>query len=189
MNDLISISNVVLIVVIIGLGLFIKKYLPSYFNEKGKNLATKEDIADITNRIESVKSTYEKTLVKFSTFHKNQADVIANLYKHLVTALDDAFQLTTPNDERLKRANKSSSEFISYYKLHRIYLEPHIKEQIESILIIMGESYIDFETSRIEGLERREKSEYLKSAYNKINKEALPILEELENKFRELLSV
>ena len=184
-----TISNVILIVVIVGIGFFIKNYFPSYFNEKGKNLATKEDIAEITNRIESVKSSYEKSLVKFGTYHKNQANVIGQLYKHLVASLDDLFLLSVPNEEKLKQANKSSSEFLKYYKLHRIYIEPHLKEQIESIIAIMRESYIDFEISKVEGVDRKEKSKYLKSAYNKIDKLAIPILEELENRFRELLSV
>ena len=37
-------------------------YLVSFFKEKGKNLATKEDIKDITDRIESVKDSYSKSL-------------------------------------------------------------------------------------------------------------------------------
>jgi hypothetical protein len=38
----------------------IKNYLPSYFNEKGKNLATKEDISQITTLVESVKYNFIK---------------------------------------------------------------------------------------------------------------------------------
>ena len=38
--------------------LFVRAYLPSYFSEKGKNLATKEDIASITHDIERVKTQY-----------------------------------------------------------------------------------------------------------------------------------
>ena len=38
--------------------LLLNKFLPAYFSEKGKNLATKEDISQITEKIESVKSIY-----------------------------------------------------------------------------------------------------------------------------------
>ena len=38
--------------------LLLNKFLPAYFSEKGKNLATKEDISQITDKIESVKSIY-----------------------------------------------------------------------------------------------------------------------------------
>lgn len=39
-----------------------KSYLPGYLAEKGKNLATKEDIEGITQRIEEVKHTYASLL-------------------------------------------------------------------------------------------------------------------------------
>lgn len=40
--------------------LLLKNYLPSYFNEKAKLLAQKEDIAAITEKIESVKIAFAK---------------------------------------------------------------------------------------------------------------------------------
>lgn len=42
--------------------LLLKSFLPSYLSEKGKNLATKEDIALITDKVESVKTDYAKVL-------------------------------------------------------------------------------------------------------------------------------
>ncbi|MDB5984061.1 MAG: hypothetical protein JWQ69_5076 [Pseudomonas sp.] len=50
---------------IISIGILIwllKYYLPNYAKEKAKNLATKEDIAGITDKIESVKTEYAKQL-------------------------------------------------------------------------------------------------------------------------------
>jgi hypothetical protein len=46
-------------IVVLLLSLFLT-FLKSYFKEKGKNLATREDIENITKKIESVKSMYEK---------------------------------------------------------------------------------------------------------------------------------
>ncbi|WP_157007698.1 hypothetical protein [Xenophilus azovorans] len=46
---------------LIGIGLtwlVLKFFVSSYLAEKGKNLATKEDIAEITRKIEGVKSEY-----------------------------------------------------------------------------------------------------------------------------------
>jgi len=51
--------------VILGAGtvyLIIKSFIPSYLSEKGKNLATKEDIATITDKVESVKTDYAKVI-------------------------------------------------------------------------------------------------------------------------------
>lgn len=65
--------------ILAGIGsLFIfRKYLFSYSSEKGKNLATKEDIQEITRKIESVKSVYSvdlermKALLSESSHQKN----------------------------------------------------------------------------------------------------------------------
>jgi hypothetical protein len=46
------------IVVAIALGALLGRFLPSYASEKGKNLATKEDIGKITDEIEQVRTVY-----------------------------------------------------------------------------------------------------------------------------------
>ena len=43
--------------------LLLKHYVPSYLNEKGKNLATKEDVAAITHEVERVRLEYN-TLIE-----------------------------------------------------------------------------------------------------------------------------
>ncbi|MEK7511501.1 MAG: hypothetical protein AAB575_00585 [Patescibacteria group bacterium] len=53
------IDTIVAIIVPFLLGLFIHKYLPKYFEEKAKNLATKEDIGEITKEVEEVKNIYK----------------------------------------------------------------------------------------------------------------------------------
>lgn len=50
--------DVVILVAIAGLAALVKWYLPSYLTEKGKNLATKEDLAAITREVESVRHEY-----------------------------------------------------------------------------------------------------------------------------------
>ncbi|MFZ0962921.1 MAG: hypothetical protein WAO35_18805 [Terriglobia bacterium] len=47
------------LILIIG-GLLLRFYLRGYFKEKGKNLATKEDIKEITEKVEAVKAEYAK---------------------------------------------------------------------------------------------------------------------------------
>lgn len=50
--------------------LFVKNYIPSYLSEKGKNLATKEDIVLITDKVESVKSDYAHLLEEVRSGHQ-----------------------------------------------------------------------------------------------------------------------
>lgn len=42
--------------------LLIKFFLPGYLTEKGKNLATSEDVEEITQKIESIKADYSVLL-------------------------------------------------------------------------------------------------------------------------------
>ncbi|MBT2620843.1 hypothetical protein [Chryseobacterium sp. ISL-6] len=56
MDIAIFIIQVLIFAAIIIAYFFIKNLLPSYFSEKGKNLATKEDIEDITKKIKTVES-------------------------------------------------------------------------------------------------------------------------------------
>jgi len=55
-------ADLALFISIAIVGWLIKFYLPGYMGEKGKNLATKEDIAEITKKIEQVKVEYAKQL-------------------------------------------------------------------------------------------------------------------------------
>jgi len=56
------IIQTVTLVVVVVIGYLLRDFFPSYSKEKGKNLATKEDIQDITEKIESVKADYAKSL-------------------------------------------------------------------------------------------------------------------------------
>jgi len=48
------------VVLAVGVNLLLSKYLPSYFSEKGKNTATKEDIEEITQKVEGIKASLSK---------------------------------------------------------------------------------------------------------------------------------
>jgi hypothetical protein len=49
-------------ITILVIGWFIKSYFPSYFSEKGKNLATKEDVGRITYEVEAVRALFSQSL-------------------------------------------------------------------------------------------------------------------------------
>lgn len=94
--DVNTIINV--IAVILAVGNFICLYSISrkkaYNEEKGKNLATKEDIESITNSIKSVESKYNNSLELFKMellneheFSKSLFDICNNLDKELINHL------------------------------------------------------------------------------------------------------
>lgn len=69
----ILISQVLLMIGLFFLGIFLKNYFPKYLEEKAKNIATKEDITDITHQIESVKINYAQTLEKAKFEYQTQS--------------------------------------------------------------------------------------------------------------------
>lgn len=54
--------EVIILIVVLIISFVLKDFFPSYTREKGKNIATKEDIELITEKIESVKVEYAKSL-------------------------------------------------------------------------------------------------------------------------------
>ncbi len=50
--------------------LLIKHFLPGYLSEKGKNLASKQDIEEITTKIEEVKLQYQRLIEDFKATHQ-----------------------------------------------------------------------------------------------------------------------
>lgn len=79
-------------------------FLPKYFGRKGENLATKEDIADITSKIETVKHEYASQLesvkaelsAKLSTYgfrYEKEYEVLSELTALLVDLRDASISL------------------------------------------------------------------------------------------------
>ena len=88
-------DGLIIVILILGffaLGLFIKNYFPSYMNEKGKNLATKEDIEEITRMTENVQQEFRQKIelysndvrFKYDYYYKQYADLYSNLYSFVI---------------------------------------------------------------------------------------------------------
>ena len=74
----------ILIVSVIFFGVF-KIYLPAYLTEKAKNLASKEDLNDLTQIVEKVRSDYAVELERVRSDHareleENRSLMVANLH-------------------------------------------------------------------------------------------------------------
>jgi len=79
--------SIIEIIALFLFGLFIKNYFPSYMDEKGKNLATKEDIAEITRKSEEVQDEFRREYEKFSSDMKFKYDFYYKQYIELYTKL------------------------------------------------------------------------------------------------------
>ena len=60
MNKATLILQVLTLLAVLAGTLLIRNYLPSYAGEKGRNLATKQDIEEITRKIEAVKAEIQR---------------------------------------------------------------------------------------------------------------------------------
>jgi len=67
---MLELITALLLILAAGVALLLwRSYFPSYLTEKGKNLATREDIAAITKQVEDVKELYSKRLKELE--HQN----------------------------------------------------------------------------------------------------------------------
>lgn len=75
-------------IVVFLLGLFLKQYFPSYMEKKGENLATKEDIAEITKKTEEVQKEFKEGFeyftsdlqFKYDFYYKEYSELYCKLY-------------------------------------------------------------------------------------------------------------
>lgn len=113
--------------------LILRFYLPSYLSEKGKNLATKEDIGEITNKVEEVKNQYAMLVEQFKA--KNQMRMAA-LDKRLQVH-QDAFVLWR------KLVANAHSEMVgpvvmecqTFWEENCLYLEPAARQALSDAYV------------------------------------------------------
>jgi hypothetical protein len=110
--------------------LVLKFYLSSYLTEKGKNLATREDIAAITDKVESVRTQYATLIEELKARHQLRlAAVDRRLQAH-----QEAFTLW----RKLMSATHTDEigtvviECQAWWEQNCIYLEPTVREAFVS---------------------------------------------------------
>lgn len=103
-----------IIIVLIGLHL---TFFKSYFKEKGKNLATQEDIGNITNTVESIKTEFTKQTetLKATLQYQNQ------------------MRFSIKNEERNAMIKCYETYFLWYNSLFDIYWRKYSVEKLNDI--------------------------------------------------------
>ncbi|SIS16515.1 hypothetical protein SAMN05878276_2753 [Aquipseudomonas alcaligenes] len=106
--------------------LLIKYFLPGYLSEKGKNLATREDIAKITQEVESVKNQYAILLEELKAKHQLR---LAAIDKRL-EAHQQAFTLWRGLLAEVHGPNIGRQVMTcqSWWEANCLYLEPVARE-------------------------------------------------------------
>lgn len=92
MQTAILIFEALIAVGIFLLGLFAKNFFPSYMDKKGENLATKEDIEEITKKTEAVQQEFREGFELFSSdvrfkydfYYKQYSELYCKLYSIVI---------------------------------------------------------------------------------------------------------
>lgn len=132
------IVNILTLISVLICGWLIKNYFPAYFSEKGKNLATKEDIGEITDKIERTRIQYLAAIEKVkseltvSAAHKTklkekEREALLDFFENCVILLSEKLlynfgDLTYSESKQLMEYDKSvntlfTQTFICYHRL------------------------------------------------------------------------
>ena len=124
---------VVLIAIVISefiFGLWIKSYLPSYMKKKGENLATKEDIKEVTRLTEESKQYFRQGIEQFTTDLHFKYDFYSRQYEELYCYL---YAVVVQSEYVRYCINKSSDQKITFDSIPFITIAPtkHRTQKLE----------------------------------------------------------
>lgn len=160
--DIVANVIIVLSVPALAIGSIAIKRLIPYFDEKAKNLATRQDIAGITREIESVKSMHAMQLEKVrialgsqlyihQTRYAKEFEILSEIMPGLVALRDAAKRLRPVGDivradeeendrrrRRLDRFNQAAKKFYNIYESK----QPFYPEEIYTALVNLHEAAI-----------------------------------------------
>jgi hypothetical protein len=163
-----SILNILTIVTIGIVGYFIKNYFPSYFKEKAKNLATKEDLKEITNQVESIKHLYSSDLEALKaqlgsqlfvhqTRYQNEFEILKKLSEKLVKLRNAALGLrpvadyVNPNEseeerkqKRLERYHQAGQDLYEIFETRKPFYPDEIYEGIKKLDQIVWKEVVQY---------------------------------------------
>lgn len=110
-----------------GIIVLIASFLGSYLQRKGQNLATKEDIADITRKVEGIRTDYAKELENLS--HHNQLKMAA--LDRRLAAHQEAYKLWIELRRNVHKKEKNIDIVImcqSWWEANCLYLDKDARQ-------------------------------------------------------------
>ena len=144
------------IVAAVAVLLLVKHYLPAYLSEKGKNLATKEDIAAITREVERVRHEYSAVLEELKARHQLRT---ASLDRRL-QAHQEAFTQWRTLIAGPQESGDAVVACQSWWEKNCLYLEPKVRQAFV-------EAYMNAHL-RAEFVRARAESKYITDAWDKV---------------------
>ena len=199
--------------------IFLGKNIVEFFFNKTielKKAELKQNLENHKKDIEQENKNFQHQLdsklqefnIKFSSLHSERAEVIKQLYVRLIELQSSMFNYTRrahvvvedgklEKKERIDRVNKALKEFSNYYFPNKIYFNVALALKLDSLINSYYKTGWDFTdvVYYIENkfdLEREEiKSNFekMKELSSKVETDFPPLIEKLENEFRNILGV
>ncbi len=163
---------------------------------------------DLDKQLESYKNQLEvlrlQNQIQFSKLHEKRFAVIEKLYEKLVLMNSAMMIMTAPmhriisdqkaeQEERINNAEKAFYEFNNFYLINKIYFELKIVNLVDKISKIFWDKAWEYGAVQryadSEGRADRSTWEMASKASKQLREEIPPLLEELENEFREMLGI
>lgn len=129
------------------------QFITSFFTEKGKNLATKEDVSDITSKIESIKDSYNKSLEshkielqKEFERHKYIMNLCLSMDKEIIQRLmafqkaNSQYTIDSSNETELLQSIQNLYESLSAYKFRYFHI-PIFQQLYQGVYKICDNEY------------------------------------------------
>jgi len=181
MDYLLLLLNSVILLSLILIPFLSKNWLIPYLNEKGKGLARKEDIEEITEKVESVKVDYSKLLEEVKTENQLRIEAVSRektLKKEVYLTAFEAINkyqgvlgsfmnLEAPSAEFSKQINEYSS---ATAKIQIVGSESTVNAVTE-FLAQIGTLLIDLLIERARLLERKSEIEILNESQRIISED------------------
>jgi len=129
----------------------IVSFLLTYLRQKGKNLATREDIANITDKIEGVKFEHAFLLQRRSRIHDRQVEILSKVYKYLLDAQEYSklmtkkviFEGEKPEEYPLLLQSAVTNAY-KEFAMGRLLLPSDVAEQIQAFFHKVSEGQVHF---------------------------------------------
>lgn len=144
MDKLGIILNLTNLLVVICGGLFLKNYLPSYFEKKGENLATKEDVQEITRLTESVQNEFRQEFEDYSKDRSFKYHYYYDQFRELYTKLYCIIAQSEYLRHFFKLYNGSEWDFEDVP-----FVELHSQKNTQSIKFDEGKTTVSNKTTHI----------------------------------------
>ena len=165
---------------LIGAGtiyLLLKSFIPSYLSEKGRNLATKEDIAEITEKVESIRADHAKMIEEVRSNNQlklaeieREKNIRKEVYLQAVEALVRAINVVPnllnldANDQEFSAQMANDSGVIA--KVQIVGSESTVTA-VTAIMSLIGSTILELILERSTLIERKKHIEVLEGLRSK----------------------